>query len=206
MGDYSPEQVRIQRIIHSNSERMVEVLDNAIKLTVTDRHRFVAKFEEVNVTKVIDDALRNIDPLVQVREVKLVRDIRDKLPPIEADRRHLLRILDNLLSNACRFSPRGGRVTLRAWTQIESNDQINRPHLLISVSDNGVGIPQKEIDQIFKPFYQVKGQKLDEKAGMGIGLAVVKELVELHNGRVSVESTVGVGSLFEVALPLSQEY
>jgi two-component system phosphate regulon sensor histidine kinase PhoR len=206
MGDYTPEQVRIQKIIFSNAERMVEVLDNAIKLTVTDKHRFVVKFEEVNVTKVIGEALREIRPLVEVRKLELVHEISPDLPHIEADRRHLLRILDNLLSNACRFAPRGGRVALRAWVQTEPQGAMAGEHLLIAVSDNGVGIPQREIEKIFLPFYQVKGQKLDEKPGLGIGLAVVKELVDLHNGEIRVESTEGVGSMFQVALPISQEF
>jgi signal transduction histidine kinase len=89
---------------------------------------------------------------------------------------------------------------------MEPEGTMTGEHLLIAVSDNGVGIPQREIDKIFQPFYQVKGQKVDEKPGMGIGLAVVKELVDLHNGEIRVESTEDVGSMFQVALPISQEF
>jgi PAS domain S-box-containing protein len=204
MGDYTPEQVRIQKIIFSNAEQMVEVLDNAIKLAVSDKHQFVVKFEEVNVSKLIDAALREIRPLLEGRKLELVHETSPDLPLIEADRRHLRRILDNLLSNACRFTSREGRVTLRTWVQSESPGKVARLH--ISIADNGVGIPRREIEKIFQPFYQVKSQKLDEKPGMGIGLAVVKELVDLHNGKILVESTEGAGSMFQVILPISQEY
>jgi len=206
MGDYTPEQVRIQKIIFSNAERMVEVLDNAIKLAVTDKHQFVVRFQDVNVTKVIGEALREIRPLVEVRKLALTYEIAPDIPRIEADPRHLRRILENLLSNACRFAPREGRVSLRAWVKSEPEGTMTREHLLIAVSDNGVGIPQREIEKIFQPFYQVKGQKVDEKPGMGIGLAVVKELVDLHKGEIRVESTEEVGSTFQVALPISQEF
>jgi two-component system cell cycle sensor histidine kinase PleC len=206
MGNYTAEQVRIQQIISSSAEQMVDVLDNAIKLTLTERNRFVVKFEEVNVNKIIGAALRQIKPLIQVRQLELKIEMKEELPPVEADRRHLRRILNNLLSNACRFTSRGGRVTLRAVVQTEPEGKMTGPHLQIAVADNGVGIPQREIEHIFHPFYQVKDQHLDEKPGMGMGLAVVKALVELHNGQIRVESTEGVGSIFEVSLPLTQDF
>ena len=83
---------------------------------------------------------------------------------------------------------------------------MSQPHVILSVADSGVGIPKEELDRIFRPFHQLENQGLDEESGMGMGLAVVKDLVEVHRGRVWVESTVGVGSVFQVALPISQEY
>jgi PAS domain S-box-containing protein len=206
IGEYSPEQLRIQRLILSSAEQMVEVLDNAIQIIAEDSRRTLAHFEEVDVTKIINEALREINPLAQVRELKLIREIRTELPPIVADRRHLRQILDNLLSNACRFTPKGGRVTLRAWTTPEPDNNLPYPHIILSVADNGVGIPKTELERIFSPFYQLENKELGEESGMGMGLAVVKESVGLHNGRVWVESTEGVGSIFQVALPISQEY
>ncbi len=206
MGNYTPEQVRVQQIISSNAERMVEVLDNAIKLSMPDKNRFVVKFEEVNINKIIEDALREIKPLVEIRNLTLIREIGSNLPAIEADHRHLLRILDNLLSNGCRFAPRGGRVTVRAWARPGPAEELAGGHLYIAVADNGVGIPRREIDKIFTPFYHVKGQKVEEKPGLGIGLTVVKELVDLHNGEIRVESTEGVGTMFQIKLPVSQQY
>jgi two-component system sensor histidine kinase VicK len=77
---------------------------------------------------------------------------------------------------------------------------------MLAVVDNGVGIPRSEIKRIFDPFYQVRDQDIAVESGMGMGLAVVKELVQLHNGRVWVESAPGEGSAFQIALPLTQEY
>ncbi len=205
LGEYTPEQLRLQRLILSSAERMVEVLDNAIQITTEHRQRTLARFDEVDVNKVINEALRESAPLAQVRGLKLMRETKGDLPTIAADRRHLRRILDNLLSNACRFTPPNGRVTLRAWTQPARENKMPVPHLLISVADSGLGIPKEEFERIFIPFYQLKNQKVDEESVLGMVLAVVKDLVELHNGRVWVESTVGVGSMFQVALPISQE-
>ncbi len=210
MANYGPEQIRVQQIIHSSAERMVEILDNAIRITARKRDQSIPRFEEVEVTKIVDEAVREAASLAELHELKLTREIKGELSPIVADPRHLRRILDNLLSNACRFTPPGGKVTVRAWIFepqefITKSGQFAQPELLISVADTGVGIPQTELKRIFDPFYQLDQPALEEVTGMGMGLTVVKELVEMHKGRVWVESIPGEGSLFQVALPMSQE-
>jgi len=94
---------------------------------------------------------------------------------------------------------------LRAWVQQEREGNRSRPYLLLAVADTGVGIPQAKQQQVFEPFYQLGNQTPDDKPGLGMGLAVVKELVELHQGRVWVESLPGEGAVFQVALPVSQK-
>lgn len=206
MDSYSPDQLKVQQIINTSAERMREVLDNAIRVSAQNRHQVLPRIEEIDPTQVINETLREIAPLAQLRELELAREIRTDLPPLAADATHLRRILDNLLSNACRFTPPGGRVTLRVWVQSEREGNKSRDYLLLAVADTGVGIPPAEAKRIFDPFYQVDNQALTVKSGMGMGLAVVKELVQLHNGRVWVESTPGEGSVFQVALPLTQKY
>jgi signal transduction histidine kinase len=205
MTDYSAEQLHVQRIIHSSADRMVAVLDNAIQISAQNRHKLLPRFEEINITQTIDEALRDIAPLIRLRALKLVRDVPSDLPPIAADPKHIRQILDNLLVNACRFTPPGGRVILRASLESERIGNTIYPRLLLTVADNGVGIPRSEHKRIFDAFYQVKNQQVDEQIGMGMGLAVVKDLVELHDGRIWVESLVGEGATFHVSLPLTQE-
>jgi PAS domain S-box-containing protein len=205
MGDYSPEQIQVQQIIHSNTERVVEVLDNAIQISAQSKHKMLLRFEEVDVVKVTDEVLRKLTPLAQLRQLELVREMKTELPPLVADRKYLSQILENLLSNACRFTPPGGQVTMRAWVQQERQGKLLQSQLLLAVADNGVGIPQTEFKRIFDPFYQLDNQTPGEESGMGMGLAVVKELVEMHDGRVWVESAEGEGSVFQVALPLTKE-
>jgi PAS domain S-box-containing protein len=202
--NYSAEQLQVQRIIHSSAEQVVEVLDNAIQISTQNKGKRLPRFETVNITRVILEALQQITPLAQLRHLELIRDISPDLPSIVVDPKHLYRILENLLSNACRFTPPGGQVRLQAWIQNEREGSITRPYLLLTVADNGVGIPKIEQRRIFEPFYQLNNQRPDTESGMGMGLAVVKELVELHNGRVWVESSPGEGSAFHVLLPVSQ--
>lgn len=207
MANYQPDQLRVQQIIHSSAEKMVEVLDNAIQISAESRNRMLPRFEQVDVVGVVNQALHAISPLAQVNEITLSQELKPDLPPISADPAHLRRIVDNLLSNACRFTPPGGRVTVRAWVaepQPQKGRPAGQPELLVSVADTGVGIPHTELKRIFDPFYQLGNPTVEGSSGMGMGLAVVKTLVELHNGRVWVESTPGEGSIFNVALPLAQ--
>ncbi len=200
MGDFSEDHLRIQQIIHNSAEKMGVTLDNAMQISMQNKRKLLPKFEEVDPKQVIDEVVYEANSMAQLSELKLILDIKD-LPTITADPKHLHRILENLLSNACRFTPPGGQVTLRAWVQQEREHNANRPHLLLAVADNGVGIPQTEHKRIFDPFYQLGNQNPDDKPGLGMGLTVVKELVEWHNGRIWVESMPGAGAIFQVALP-----
>jgi signal transduction histidine kinase len=203
MADYTPEQLHVQQIVHSNADRMVAMLDNAIQLGAEHKNETLPRFEEVDPLEVIEAVLQEISSLAKIHDLRLTREIKTVLPPVVADRKHLYRILKNLLSNACQFTPPGGQVTLRAWVQQEREDNRDRPYLMLAVVDNGIGIPKSEYKRIFEPFYRLKNV-LDE-GGMGMGLAVVKELVGWHRGRVWVESMKGEGSVFQVALPVTQD-
>ena len=205
MANYSPEQLQVQRIIHSSAEQIAQVLNNAIQINAQNQGKIVPRFKDVDVIAIMEAALAEVAALAELQKLELVKEIRTELPSITADGGQLLRILENLLSNACHFTPPGGRVVLQAWVQQEREGNTEHPYLILAVADNGVGIPKMEQKRIFDSFYQLDNQRPDhESSGIGMGLAVVKELVELHNGRVWVESTPGVGSIFQVAIPLSQ--
>ncbi len=206
MGDYPPQQMQIQHIIYQSAKQVSEILDNAIKVSAQNRHRILPRFEEIDAAKIIDNAIREVLSLVRHYELNFTRDIKADLPLIVADPRHLHRIVYNILSNACRFTPPGGQIALRAWVELSHWGGVSQLYLFITVADNGVGIPKEEVGRIFDRFYQVKNRPPRGRSGMGMGLTVVKELIDLHKGRVWVESKVGHGTIFRVALPVSQEY
>lgn len=203
LESYSPEQVRVQQIINNSVDRVVEVLDNFIQISRQTPRRVALKLEEIKIAPLVDDVLAEIVPLAELKQIKLTREIKASLPSLTADRSHIRRILENLLVNACRFSLPGGRVTVRAWMQEEVATHTVRPYMVLTVTDFGQGIPSAELKRIFDPFYRLENEGPGEPKGIGMGLAVVKELVEAHRGRVWVESRVGEGATFFVALPLS---
>jgi len=113
-----------------------------------------------------------------------------------ADMGRMIQIVMNLLANAINYSPTGTTVTVNA--------SVEKSHAVIKISDEGIGIEQKELPRIFERFYRVDRARSRNSGGTGLGLAIVKHLVEAHNGKIIVNSKVGKGTTFKVSIPLSQ--
>lgn len=147
--------------------------------------------DEVARTAVAEFAIR-------VKEAGLtLRSNIAVVPAVRGSLMYLRRVMDNLLQNAVKFTPEGGTISVRIW---QEDTYVN-----LEVRDTGIGIPDDQLERIFERFYQVDGSIRRRYGGVGLGLALVKELVELHDGRVRVESQVGRGSVFVVTLPVSEE-
>lgn len=203
--DYSPEQLQVQEIIHRNADRLTSVLEEALNVSTHDRERFLPRFEEIDTKRIVKEAVEAARESTYERHINLIYDVKANVPPIVADRRHIRKVLDQLLSNACRFTPPGGRIDVRVWVQ-ERLGQPPRTEVMFAIRDNGVGMPPSATKRIFDPFYRLNNENPADKAGLGLGLAVVKELVDWHNGRVWVESKLNEGSTFFVMLPVVQDY
>ena len=121
----------------------------------------------------------------------------DDLPNLRADDRIVRQIVMNLLSNAIKFTPRGGRVTVKAGRTIKGD-------LSIVVSDNGIGIPPEDIDRVTEPFHQAEGGLDRRYEGTGLGLALVKRFAELHGGSLTIESVIDEGTTMTVTFPASR--
>ncbi|MCL4245754.1 MAG: ATP-binding protein, partial [Candidatus Dadabacteria bacterium] len=124
--------------------------------------------------------------------ITVAYEVPDSLPDVLVDSVRIKNVFDNLLSNALRFTMPGGRVTIRAHEE--------GGFVRFSVEDTGAGIPAEHITNLFDRFYRVPGQ--EKQSGVGLGLSIVKEIVEAHGGEVSVRSEQGKGSIFEFTLPL----
>jgi PAS domain S-box-containing protein len=129
--------------------------------------------------------------------LRLQAEIVPGLPPVSGSLTYLRRVMDNLLSNAIKFTPEGGTITVRAWQEGKQ--------VLLEVQDSGIGIPTEQLERIFERFYQVDGSTRRRYGGVGLGLALVKEIVNLHGGQVTVTSQVDVGSTFTITLPICEE-
>ncbi len=132
--------------------------------------------------------------LAEDRTLTLTMDLHPDLPDVLGDEGDLERVLSNLLQNAVTYTPNGGSIRLRTFTQA---DEVG-----LEVADTGVGISADDLPYIFDHFFRVDKSRSMDKGGMGLGLAIVKRIVEMHGGRVQVESTIGRGSIFRVLLPL----
>ena len=159
--------------------------------------------EPVEIGQIVQNVAAQLYPEIQSRKQSLTLDMPDALPQVQADRWYLEQILLTLIANASKFTGEKGQIRVNAYRDGAS--------LVVQVSDTGVGIPAGEQERVFQPYYQVSrtkdlevGRSVDRKSyhSGGLGLAIAKFLVELHRGKIWLESTVGQGSSFFFSLPL----
>lgn len=182
--------------ILSSGQHLLALINDILDMSKIEAGKLNLRFEQVAIDEVVDDTLR----LIRQRAEKVGLKIRvhlPKLPEIEADFRALKQVLLNLLTNAVKFTPQGGTITISA-VATETN-------VHIYVADTGIGIADKDKERLAKPFEQIENQFSKTKEGTGLGLALTKSLIEMHNGGLEVDSTLGQGTTVSIILPIRQE-
>ncbi len=195
-GQYlTAEEMRnLLRPTHLSLVSLQTLIDNLLESSSIEAGRFTVRKRAVNLNQVITEALRIVDPLMARRAQSVALAEPSRMPELRADPTRLVQVVVNLLSNASKYSPIGQPVDL-----IVENDQ---SWLRVSVADRGPGIPQGERDQLFRRFVRLDSPA-GEQYGVGLGLYVVKTIVEAHQGKLGVDDRPGGGSVFWFALPLA---
>ena len=175
--------------------RLKNIIDTMLNLRYLETGRMELAATHFDLRDEVGAACEDYEALAGTGDLVLEADLPDEAVGIYADREKLRVVLDNLISNAVKFTPTGGRVWV---TLCERGDEVE-----LSVADSGVGIPPEELERVFERFYQIESHLTRRHGGMGLGLSIVKELVELHGGRVWAESDPDRGSRFVVVLPVS---
>lgn len=170
---------------------LAHILGNLLELSRFQADRLFLSFEPVDVKSVIRNAIRRVKRQSSIH--RFVLGLPKELPPVRADVMRLERILHNLLENAIKYSPDGGHIRVSA--KMDSN------HLVIGVSDQGIGISPQDQAKLFAPFQRLGNNRVEGVKGIGLGLLVCRRLVEAHGGRIWVESEPGKGSTFFFTLP-----
>lgn len=151
--------------------------------------------QPIDLGQLVDNLVLDFQAVAFQNHLAITAEIEPTLPPIQGDPIQLRRMLDNLLSNAVKFTPTGGQITVRLCAA----DGL----VELAVMDTGIGIAAEKLPRIFDRFYQIDGSTTRRYGGVGLGLALVREIAQSHGGTVSVESEVGRGSMFRVLLPVS---
>ncbi len=190
-------------IINQESDRLTRLINDFLDLSKIQSGRVQWQTGEVSVQEAIDAAVMATGALISEANLKLSIDIEPDLPPVLCDRDRLVQVLTNLLGNAQKFTPAGGKIDVRARLSKSDGVQAKADMVLVSVADTGIGIAPENHQRIFQKFSQVGDTLRDRPQGTGLGLAICKEIVEHYGGRIWFESEPGKGSTFFFTLPVA---
>jgi two-component system, NtrC family, sensor histidine kinase GlrK len=192
-GPVTEKQKKLLAIVAQESRRLIDLVNSSLDLSKMEAGMMIYRFEQADLVFLIDKVIVEMGPLVQAKKVILQAEVKAKLPKIKMDQERILQVLRNLLGNAVKFTPEGGRIAVFAGLAGQS--------VKVAVRDTGPGIPENNLVTIFNKFYQVTPEKSYQIKGSGLGLAIVKHIIISHGGRVWAESKLGQGSTFYFVLP-----
>lgn len=181
--------------IRENGQLLLHMVDNILETAKAEAGKIELIVEPVDMVDLLGSLEKSMAFLAEKREISLKTQVDSDVPIIIADWEKLRRILENLTSNAIKYTKRGGEVRIEVSTDNEKDG------IVINVIDNGIGITEENLPYVFEKYTQIDKSSQKRYSGSGLGLAVVKELIELHNGTVSVQSSYKSGSTFSVFIP-----
>ena len=190
--DRAPKQADYARIIHQSGEHLLSLVRDLLDVSKIESGKFSVVADPFALDEVVPMAVDTLRPLAMSKGITLICDMAAGLPDMLADRRAIRQILINLVSNACKFTDKGGTVTVSARRSGASIE--------LAVTDTGIGIAPEHVKRLGQPFYQVDTRYARQNEGAGLGLSIVRGLVELHDGILTIDSTPGRGSRFAVTI------
>jgi signal transduction histidine kinase len=183
--------------IHISAEHLLHLIDSILDISRIEAGKLTLEPREFNFRVLLEDVKIIVLPMLTAKKQVMTIEVGEGINSVFADEPKMRQIFLNLLSNAHKFTPRGGRIRVSC--------RIEKPHILhCSVIDNGIGISPQDQQKIFEEFGQVKKTDGDNARGVGLGLSIAKRLVELHGGNVWVVSEPGGGSTFTFTIPLNR--
>jgi signal transduction histidine kinase len=180
--------------IYAEAVRLGETINRYLDLTRLESGAQILHLSPISCQQLVADCIRNLSVFAAERWIRLTPQVSPELPAVQADAQLLTQAVSNLLSNAIKYSPPDTEVVVAA--------ELDHAVIRISVRDQGFGIPKEAQGRIFEKFYRLERDATSDIVGTGLGLPLVKEIVERHGGRITFESTLESGSAFTIHLPL----
>ncbi len=181
------------KIIEANADRLIRLIDDLLDLSKIETGKIKLDMKPYNLRLIADKVIKDLENSAREKSITLVNDIGEDASKIMADESMITQVFYNLIDNAIKYTDEAGSVKLSAEEQEDL--------VAVSVSDNGIGISEKDIPRVFERFYCADKTRSRKSGGTGLGLSIVKHIVEEHGGQVSVESILGRGSTFTFTLP-----
>ncbi len=196
LGPITPDQERALQVMLRSSERLERLIEDLIMFSKANRGEVTIHWSHFNLASVCQAVYQRAIPKAEEKRVRLDVVISQRNIDIEADEEKISWTLMQLLDNAIKFTPAGKSVELRLSAEEE--------YVQVSVTDEGIGIPEDRREEIFEPFHQLDGSSTRRYGGTGLGLALVRQIIEAHGSSIQVTSGVEMGSTFEFSLPRAQ--
>lgn len=194
LGKFTKAQKAKLEVMLAQTNHMIDMINELLDVSKMEARRFAVSKGKLSISKVVKGVVDKVERLADIKGHKLAVHIPSNLPKLSGDEKRIAQALTNLLTNAIKYTLDGGKINVA----VENKEK----HMQVSVSDNGVGIHEREQEKIFQRFYTPKGSSLTREPGrMGLGLSIAKGIVEAHGGRIWVESELGKGSTFYFTIP-----
>lgn len=189
-------KMRFLDIIDIETERLTRLIDDILTLSEIENIQSKTVNQEINTYKMIQEVEMMIRPIAVNKGLTLMAEVDSNLPPLIANRDWFKQMLINLLDNAIKYTPQGGKIHLNAFQKYNN--------IIINVKDTGIGIPKKDIPRLFERFYRVDKARSRKVGGTGLGLAIVKHIVLSLGGKIKVNSDISKGTEFTVIIPIKK--
>lgn len=192
-GSLNDQQKHFLEIAHGSIDRLSILISDLLDISRIESGQMKLEFVPLSLERVLRESFETYQAATETKKIAFSLEVKKKLPEIMADELRIKQVMDNLISNAMKFTPTGGNV------KIVADDMGD--FVLVSVADTGIGIKKEDQGKVFEKFYQVDSSLTRQVGGTGLGLAISKSIIEVHGGRIWVESEVGKGSTFRFLLP-----
>jgi len=197
VGELDKTQLKFLNVVKNNTDRLVSLISDLLDISRIESGKIELRQSALDIGRMVIDVTNTMQPQIQQKKQKLTVEIAPGLPPVWADADRLTVILTNLLSNAHKYTPEGGQITVRVY----QTDSMVR----VDVQDNGIGMTPEEKSKLFTKFFRSDNLVIQETVGTGLGLVITKSLVEMQGGDIFVETEKDVGSTFSFTLPTSPQ-
>jgi signal transduction histidine kinase len=193
LGTVTEEQRHALQVSQQSTGKLEALIDDLIMFAIASRGELSIKQESVDIQRLVNLAIKSAANKAQDRGVNLNAIVDEDVPPVQADAQKIAWVLNQLVDNGVKFTPSNGRVVVGVKREGENL-------VIVSVTDTGIGIPSTHLDDIFEPFHQLDGSSTRRYGGTGLGLSLVRQIVEAHGSMLEVQSIEGRGSTFKFPL------
>ncbi len=188
------EQKEFCNIINSEVTRLARFVDDLLSISSMEMGSLCIDKQKVETTRLLEEVLEKVEPIMQHKSIAFTSELPEKMPELRLDKDKFIAVLVNLLGNAAKYTPNGGRVTLRV--------KLDTSLLQVDVEDTGVGIAPEEVPKVFEKFFRSSDPRVQDETGTGLGLSLANEVVRMHGGEITVQSVLDQGSTFTITIPV----